>query len=604
MVIKAKPKDKGNVSLTTLQYAIIALNITIRIYSSLYMIISDCDETFNYWEPLNLLFRKFGKQTWEYSPEFAIRDYVYLLIYYTVGLPILVILKWFSQNNELTYTVTYYQFYFLRLIALNGFTSFGEIYLFKTLNNHLTPSIANWFLFFNSIAPGMSHAGVALLPSTLAMQTNMISMGSSILAFSSWSSGVKSGSVNLFVGAIIWILIGGLLGWPFSLALGIPLGFYIIFNYKFYQSSTILDKPIFQIIFKSLIALILISGGDVLINTYYYKKPIFVPLNIVLYNVFGGEGEGPEIFGVEPFSYYILNLLLNFNITAILGYGGTILNPLIYQSKKSLILIVFSLPVLVWTGIFFSQPHKEERFLYPIYPLISINASLLIIKLFGFSNQILSIFINENYSIKLNRLVKYIFITLIFLISTLRIINLVDNYATPLNIFSLISQEPQDNDEKDVLYNVCIGREWYHYPNSFFLPDNYRLRFVQSGFDGLLPGDFSEIGNINDITSSIPIGMNNKNQFDIHKIINFNDCDYYIDNSGITNDFEPTILADVKNGDIENWKVLGCEKLINPEGAHSGIGKFIYIPTVLRSIIPHNVEYMDLCALKKDKESL
>lgn len=31
--------------------------------------------------------------------------------------------------------------------------------------------------------------------------------------------------------------------------------------------------------------------------------------------------------------------------------------------------------VLLWLGILFSRPHKEERFLYPIYPLLSLIAT-------------------------------------------------------------------------------------------------------------------------------------------------------------------------------------------------------------------------------------
>lgn len=39
--------------------------------------------------------------------------------------------------------------------------------------------------------------------------------------------------------------------------------------------------------------------------------------------------------------------------------------------------------------------------------------------------------------------------------------------------------------------SVCVGGEWYRYPSSFFLPGpNYRLQFVKSGFDGLLPAAF------------------------------------------------------------------------------------------------------------------
>jgi len=51
----------------------------------------------------------------------------------------------------------------------------------------------------------------------------------------------------------------------------------------------------------------------VIIDQYYYKRLVIVPLNIVLYNVFGGD-VGPDIFGTEPWWFYILNGLLNFNI--------------------------------------------------------------------------------------------------------------------------------------------------------------------------------------------------------------------------------------------------------------------------------------------------
>ena len=64
--------------------------------------ISDCDETFNYWEPLHYLiygnffflsknlnfcqifFFKFlgkGFQTWEYDPQYGLRSYFYILLH-------------------------------------------------------------------------------------------------------------------------------------------------------------------------------------------------------------------------------------------------------------------------------------------------------------------------------------------------------------------------------------------------------------------------------------------------------------------------------------------------------------------------------------------
>lgn len=57
-----------------------------RLVGAVWSLIADCDETFNYWEALHLvLFAGDPKasralQTWEYSPEFAIRSWAYILL--------------------------------------------------------------------------------------------------------------------------------------------------------------------------------------------------------------------------------------------------------------------------------------------------------------------------------------------------------------------------------------------------------------------------------------------------------------------------------------------------------------------------------------------
>lgn len=47
--------------------------------------IQDCDETFNYWEPTHYLSHGYGLQTWEYSPEFAIRSWLYVGLHAIIG---------------------------------------------------------------------------------------------------------------------------------------------------------------------------------------------------------------------------------------------------------------------------------------------------------------------------------------------------------------------------------------------------------------------------------------------------------------------------------------------------------------------------------------
>jgi len=54
--------------------------VSARLCSAIWAYIADCDETFNYWEPLHYIINGHGLQTWEYSPQFGLRSYTYLLL--------------------------------------------------------------------------------------------------------------------------------------------------------------------------------------------------------------------------------------------------------------------------------------------------------------------------------------------------------------------------------------------------------------------------------------------------------------------------------------------------------------------------------------------
>ena len=63
----------------------LSLLVPIRVFSALYTPIQDCDETFNYWEPTHYLSHHYGLQTWEYSPVYAIRSWLYISLHALVG---------------------------------------------------------------------------------------------------------------------------------------------------------------------------------------------------------------------------------------------------------------------------------------------------------------------------------------------------------------------------------------------------------------------------------------------------------------------------------------------------------------------------------------
>ena len=58
--------------------------------------------------------------------------------------------------------------------------------------------------------------------------------------------------------------------------------------------------------------------------------------------------------------------------------------------------------------------------------------------------------------------------------------------------------------------NVCVGKEWYRFPSSFYLPSpKWHLRFVRSEFRGQLPKPYSEHRNG---TWTVPEDMNDMNR--------------------------------------------------------------------------------------------
>lgn len=72
-------------------------------------------------------------------------------------------------------------------------------------------------------------------------------------------------------------------------------------------------------------------------------------------------------------------------------------------------------------------------------------------------------------------------------ISGARIASSIHNYSAPLTLYNhLYSKELGMNSTKDV--NICVGKEWYRFGSSFFIPSKHQhLVFIKSGFDGLLP---------------------------------------------------------------------------------------------------------------------
>ena len=89
---------------------------------------------------------------------------------------------------------------------------------------------------------------------------------------------------------------------------------------------------------------------------------------------------------------------------------------------------------------------------------------------------------------------------------------LVAGYHAPLDIYNSLHLSDVQSIAQPVSrkVNVCVGKEWYRFPNSFYLPSpRWKLRFIRSQFKGQLPQPYGSFPNA---TSVVPDNMNDMNR--------------------------------------------------------------------------------------------
>ncbi|XP_077695807.1 alpha-1,2-mannosyltransferase ALG9 isoform X2 [Eretmochelys imbricata] len=432
--------------------------ISARFCAALLSNISDCDETFNYWEPMHYLVYGKGFQTWEYSPVYAIRSYAYLWLH---ALPALFHARVLQTNKVLV-------FYFLRCL-LAFLSCICELYFYKAVCKKFGLHVSRLMLAFLVLGAGMFCSAAAFLPSSFCMYTTVVAM-----------TGWYMDKTSI---AVLGVAAGAIVGWPFSAALGIPIAIDLLIIKRRWKSF----------LNWCLVALILFLVPLVIVDSYYYGKLVITPLNIVLYNVF--TPHGPDL--------YVQNLGRPYWLTLA--------------------------PMYIWILIFFSQPHKEERFLFPIYPLICLCGAVALSALqkcyhFAFQRYRL-----EHYTVSSNWLALGT-VFLFGLLSLSRSVALFKGYHGPLDLypeFHRIATDPTIHTVPEGRpVNVCVGKEWYRFPSSFLLPDNWQLQFIPSEFRGQLPKPFAK-GPV--ATRIIPADMNDQNREEPTRYIDVSKCHYLVD---------------------------------------------------------------------------
>ena len=402
--------------------------------------------------------------------------------------------------------------------------------------------------------------------------------------------------------AVLW------LGWPFIAVLFLPIGVYMI-AYR-YSSKGFYGVVILLV--QGLLTAISVALPSILIDFYYYQRMTFPPLNILLYNSLGGSGD--ELYGIEPSSYYYSNLILNLGILWPVACSTPLVmirNYLKSNSKnidsnnKNKIAFMLMIPTVIWISILLNRPHKEERFMYPIYPLVAFLATYAILSTCDLVGGLVAAMLNENPSLsicdlldsdseynntmflksKITTRFKFtsiaIIIFIFFSMGFSRIASNNFNYGGYINLWKDSYQILKDENSNQKIH-ICTGGEWYYFPSHFFLPSNAQLDYVYDNFHGQLPQYFAQ----NNGTFSEPLQpFNDKNKEEKSRYIDIEVCDYLVASIPDYTSFEIERLIDsfrnvdkliLKDSNI--WKPIKGHQVIDPIKSTSSLARAFFIP--------------------------
>lgn len=120
--------------------------------------------------------------------------------------------------------------------------------------------------------------------------------------------------------AVMFVACAAIIGWPFSALVGVSTARALLHTSHIWSSEQaplalhlLIEAGIVKLISSAVLSLVLFMGPSIVVDYFYYQKPVIAMWNILTYNVFNAN-TGPDLYGVEPWYYYLLNGFLNFNI--------------------------------------------------------------------------------------------------------------------------------------------------------------------------------------------------------------------------------------------------------------------------------------------------
>ena len=116
--------------------------------------------------------------------------------------------------------------------------------------------------------------------------------------------------------------------------------------------------------------------------------------------------------------------------------------------------------------------------------------------------------------------------TAVALVSISRSANNIVAYRGAAQAWGLLSEVEARRPADRPVVNACVGKEWYRFGSSFFLPTGtVQLQYLKSSFDGLLPQSFA----LENGTRAVPRAMNAHNREEVSRYFDERQCAYIID---------------------------------------------------------------------------
>jgi len=526
------------------------------------MPVTDCDEVYNYWEPLHfVLYQTEGggaaQQTWEYSADYALRTFAYLV---PVTIPAR-LWEWLLEfqvsdagvttapaSSSGTMMMTAVQHYLLpvatttrdqetesstRLMlplllptrtlvflllrcTVAATTAASELLwlvaLYQTRKLSRTATI--WLGIVLLTCTGMTHAAAAYLPSATWMSAWCVCAAAYLY----------QQHACFCVVAVTATLTTG---WPFGAVCLVPMALHIVQQsivlQQQQQQSSNNSNSLWRLIAVTVASTIVIQAATFWVDYQFYGRWTSPTANIFRYNAAAG---GDELYGTEPVSYYVKNLLLNLNLLAPLGLLALPIRLL--SGRRDYQVIVMMSSIVAWMAITVPRPHKEERFMFPIYPCLVLGAVLTVDSaLHGIGRVEASLSRHKELLSRHYKVLHALVWIPVVLLSVSRTLALQKYYTAPLTVYAALSAQPVSSLPR----LACTCGEWYRFPGSFYLPPNVQLGFLPSSFTGQLPQAFSEFGSLPE-SRAVLQPFNDKNRQEMERYVDIADCTWMIDLDG------------------------------------------------------------------------